>query len=50
MVSIQKKFRYHCISFTRPDRSGGHIECEAYRDVVMFFNYLVSPLLNQNSF
>jgi len=33
MVSIQKKFRYHCISFTRPDRARGHIECEAYRDV-----------------
>jgi hypothetical protein len=27
MVSIQNKFRYHYIYFTRPDCVMGHIEC-----------------------
>jgi hypothetical protein len=50
MFSIQKKFRYHYISFTRPDRERGHIEClperqglagEVYRDVIWAFNQLI---------
>jgi hypothetical protein len=59
MILTQKKFCYHCTSVTQPDCVRGHIECqperqsmagEAYRSVVLVFDHLVSPLLNQNRF